>query len=491
MDRKVEINDEEVPTWVAQQKKNVIAMFFKNFNDIYDTHLTEIVQCTKIEEYIELEDKLIGPSNIIKPGKIPIRLNKPETKVPAVYYFLTVFLMKWAGQAMMNIIEEVLESHEKIRIENERIRDEKETTAAELEPLKWENEELLAKLNELKNNSANSSLTNGLIITDLEGRIKNLEVDVTAKENKIRNLEADVTAKERIILEKSEQTNMLWEKIKGLEAKVETPTCQKTDMDLDKMQTKKKRSHKKRKRARAQQNRNGMIGEIEIGPIDDSKKDDLEKYFAERSRDITFYDIPAYWSDDEIFNLINANMGHIEYMRTKRCYKYKTVKVTLRLTKNYEKIYNKGGVNVCLTRKNRTHYIRMFDSRWSYAEIKNRFRWQACKRLEDDNQQDDSMIIRYFSKTYQAVFGKIIRVNGIRYIILYFSTEDKLMKALTDSIKIYDVGLALLIKKENDFIDDTGNIHECVRRTGYRTNTSSASGVAMGQKQRYRDFGPR
>ncbi|CAB4377015.1 unnamed protein product [Rhizophagus irregularis] len=102
----------------------------------------------------------------------------------------------------------------------------------------------------------------------------------------------------------------------------------------------------------------------------------------------------------------------------------------------------------------------MFDSRWSYAEIKNTFHWQVCKRLEDDNQQDNCSIIRYFAKTYRATFGKIIRVNGIRYIILYFSTEDKLMKAVMDSLKTYKVGLELLIKKENDFIDDTGELKE-------------------------------
>ncbi|PKC64266.1 hypothetical protein RhiirA1_462661 [Rhizophagus irregularis] len=84
-------------------------------------------------------------------------------------------------------------------------------------------------------------------------------------ENGIRNLEADVIAKERIILEKNEANNILWEKIKALEVKEEKPTSQVTDMDLDnKMQKKKKRPNKKRKRARAQHNKNGMINKIEI-----------------------------------------------------------------------------------------------------------------------------------------------------------------------------------------------------------------------------------
>ncbi|CAG8732404.1 uncharacterized protein OCT59_011725 [Rhizophagus irregularis] len=219
MDKIGEKNDEEVPTWVAQSKVNSLRQFFKNFDDIYDTHLADIVQCKKIEEYIELEDKLIGPSNITKLEKLPIRINKPETRVPAVFYFLTVFLMKWAGLAAKKIIEEYIECHVKAEIEIERMEYDKKMAATEFDELKWKYDALSTAFDKFKENSADSSLTNGLIITDLEGRIRNLEADVTAKENIIRNLQADVTAKKQIILEKSEQTNMLWEKIRDWKLK--------------------------------------------------------------------------------------------------------------------------------------------------------------------------------------------------------------------------------------------------------------------------------
>ncbi|CAB4377016.1 unnamed protein product [Rhizophagus irregularis] len=68
--------------------------------------------------------------------------------------------------------------------------------ATEFDELKWEYDRLSTAFDKLKKNSADSSLTNGLAINDLEGRIRNLEADVIIKENKIRNLEADVTAKE-------------------------------------------------------------------------------------------------------------------------------------------------------------------------------------------------------------------------------------------------------------------------------------------------------
>lgn len=110
--------------------------------------------------------------------------------------------------------------------------------------------------------------------------------------------------------------------------------------------------NKKRKRTRAQYDQNGTITEMHLGMISDKDKDHLEKHFADRSHDITFYDVPAYWSDGEIFTLLNDNVGFVEYMKTKRCYKYKTVRVTLRFSNAYEKIYKEGGVNVSLTRKN-------------------------------------------------------------------------------------------------------------------------------------------
>ncbi|PKC07101.1 hypothetical protein RhiirA5_500890 [Rhizophagus irregularis] len=137
-----------------------------------------------------------------------------------------------------------------------------------------QNTEILEKFEDMKKNMADGSLTNGLVIQDLE--------------NRIRNLEANVTAKKRIILEKNSET-----------------------------QKKKKCLNKKRKRARPQHAKNGMITEPAIDMIDYKDKDRLEKYFADKSRDITFYDVPAYWSDDEILALINENVGSVEYMRSK------------------------------------------------------------------------------------------------------------------------------------------------------------------------------
>ncbi|PKY51127.1 hypothetical protein RhiirA4_467977 [Rhizophagus irregularis] len=128
-----------------------------------------------------------------------------------------------------------------------------------------------------------------------------------------------------------------------------------------------------------------------------------------------FYDIPAYWSDAEIFELLNANVGFVEYMRTKRCYKYKTVR------------------------------------------IKDKFHWQASKRLENDVQHDDILVIKDFVKTYHAFFGKIIR--------------------------LHDIGYGLWMKKQNDFIDDKGELQEFTGRSNYQNKASRSNGFQMEWEQ--------
>ncbi|PKC53490.1 hypothetical protein RhiirA1_171065 [Rhizophagus irregularis] len=170
-------------------------------------------------------------------------------------------------------------------------------------------------------------------------------------------------------------------------------------------------------------------------------------------------------------------------MRTKRCYKYKTVRVTLRLSNAYEKIYKEGGVNVSITRKNRTFFLRMFDSKMSYAQIKDKFRWQACKELGGDIQQDDVSVIKEYVKIYRGFFGKVIRVSGLRFLILYFRNESDLRVAISSSIEIHDIGCGLWIKKPDDYIDDSGKLQERVTRNDFQNKASISSDSSRRQQQ--------
>ncbi|CAB4433771.1 unnamed protein product [Rhizophagus irregularis] len=159
MDTTTDINNDEVMTWVNNNKKTYMKAFFDPFYDIYDKYLVDIINCKKIEEYIELEKTLIGPNPLSKPGKVPVRLNKPETKVPAVYYFVSLFLTKWAGEALKYIVETLLY--------RERV------AALKYEQIKMQNAEILKKNVDLTEKLAESNLINGLMVADLENGIRN------------------------------------------------------------------------------------------------------------------------------------------------------------------------------------------------------------------------------------------------------------------------------------------------------------------------------
>ncbi|PKK57303.1 hypothetical protein RhiirC2_826223 [Rhizophagus irregularis] len=125
----------------------------------------------------------------------------------------------------------------------------------------------------------------------------------------------------------------------------------------------------------------------------------------------------------------------------------------------------------------------MFDSRLSYRVIKEKFRWQAVQRLDVDAQNDDVQVIKDFIRKYDAFFGKIIRVNRTRFIILYFIKEEKLMNAINESIKNNDLGKGLWIKKESDYIDENGDLQESNRRSDYIRDASRANSFRMEWEQ--------
>jgi hypothetical protein len=88
----------------------------------------------------------------------------------------------------------------------------------------------------------------------------------------------------------------------------------------------------------------------------------------------------------------------------------------------------------------------MFDSRLTYHQVRNKFCWQASKRIADDNSKVDSLIIKEYVNKYTAFFGKIIRVCKARHIILYFKGENALRNATGGSWRCEDYGIGLQVK---------------------------------------------
>ncbi|RGB31984.1 hypothetical protein C1646_763460 [Rhizophagus diaphanus] len=64
----------------------------------------------------------------------------------------------------------------------------------------------------------------------------------------------------------------------------------------------------------------------------------------------------------------------------------------------------------------------MFDSKLTYRKVRNKFCWQASKRLGDDNAAKDRLIIKDYMNKYGVFFGKIVRDNKNRFIIIVQET---------------------------------------------------------------------
>ncbi|CAB4414702.1 unnamed protein product [Rhizophagus irregularis] len=155
MDTTIENNDDEMTTesYAVQDNKRL---------------------CRVRENYNETGRSLETRENTDTPSQTRDK-SKPGS------FFRSCFPNKKAGEALRGIIEETLYSVKIAEKDYERI--------------KIENEEVLAgcaamtkRINDMEKEKGDKDLTSGLMIADLE--------------NRIRNLEADVTAKERIILEK-------------------------------------------------------------------------------------------------------------------------------------------------------------------------------------------------------------------------------------------------------------------------------------------------
>ncbi|PKY56426.1 hypothetical protein RhiirA4_476715 [Rhizophagus irregularis] len=164
----------------------------------------------------------------------------------------------------------------------------------------------------------------------LNDEIEKYKRTITDLENRIRELEVDVTVKERIKLEKEEEE------------------------------------------IRVKQRKNSLSKRQKISITSDENF--LDNNFAEKSHDMTFYDFPWFLKDEDI----KKNVGYVEQLRIKRCYNIRWLRLNFVIPK-LTKIY----INeVAITINGRNYFFRIFDSRLTPREIKDKFSWQAFKKLE-------------------------------------------------------------------------------------------------------------
>ncbi|PKC71063.1 hypothetical protein RhiirA1_453977 [Rhizophagus irregularis] len=219
-------------------------------------------------------------------------------------------------------------------------------------------------------------------------------------ENRVRELEVDVTVKERIKLEKGE-VRIITEKIKELEKK-----------EQEFFFTKKTR----------------------ISQVKERKNEEIYEYI----RDV----------------------GYVEKITVKRCYKYKTVKTRLHFTKEYENTYARGGANITIFRNSHQYFFIMFDSDLMTQELKGKYRSEVL----------NSEIIKENIKKYGGFFGKIIRVNKIKYILIYFNNKNDMMKGMND-----DIGSGLQLKSQDKLIRKNGGFKPQIIKTQPNNKVSEKS----------------
>lgn len=80
--------------------------------------------------------------------------------------------------------------------------------------------------------------------------------------------------------------------------------------------------------------------------------------------------------NNDIYEMLKK-VGYIERLEVKWNYKYRTVRAKIRLTKEMEEIFLKGGSNnIALTKNERTYFFRMFDAKLNASAIKKKI-WMA------------------------------------------------------------------------------------------------------------------
>ncbi|PKY60342.1 hypothetical protein RhiirA4_483931, partial [Rhizophagus irregularis] len=321
---------------------------------------------------------------------------------------IAVFTMKTGGDILKVILESLINKLRRDGAAND-------TAAKELQEKKDELNSWITKYNKEKE------------------KIDNLEKEKKIAEERIKNLENDVI------------------KLKDLEQKKATSESSKSSKLKSKTKSHNRRRKNNKKKSSTQEINKGKITEI---PVQTTSDDDfLENHFAEQSRDLKFYDFPAYWKDNEIYEALKQ-VGYIERLEVKWNYKYRTVRARIRLTKAMEEIFTKGGSNIAIKRNNdQLLYCRFFDAKLSATEIKKRYEWQAYQKIKEVHlEMKDHEILKNFNSKFGGHFSKIIKINKVKHILIYFNNENDLLNAIYKSNMEENIGEGLKIKSQDELI---------------------------------------
>ncbi|GET59600.1 hypothetical protein GLOIN_2v1881393 [Rhizophagus irregularis DAOM 181602=DAOM 197198] len=175
---------------------------------------------------------------------------------------------------------------------------------------------------------------------------------------------------ERIISQKNEQIRKISQEV------------EKTRSELNKVKTgvnKEIDQPKKSKKGRSTSNRRKQEEILEIPVLPKNTSNDQQ---AKKARDIFFYDIPKYWSEDDVrTNLMK--IGTVYRLQIRGQYKYKTIKAKIALNENFEKTFLDGHFGICISK----NFIRWYDAKLGMKGRQERDQWQTVRDLTNEEME--------------------------------------------------------------------------------------------------------
>jgi hypothetical protein len=119
----------------------------------------------------------------------------------------------------------------------------------------------------------------------------------------------------------------------------------------------------------------------------------------------------------------------------------------------------------------------MFDAKLDASAIKKRYEWQAYRKLDSkETELKEHEIIKKYNAKFGRHFAKVIKINKINYILIYFNNENDLLKEIYNStMEEDDINRGLKIKSQDELIGDEGTYKRKIGINRFKVPTQTKS----------------
>jgi hypothetical protein len=232
--------------------------------------------------------------------------------------------------------------------------------------------------------------------------------------------------------EKSEKLNQLNQENGRLKHELLLLKKETKVLNQDKENSQLRNDSTKKKRGKSRERRKKEKN-MSLQKIFDKEEDEEDKDDDISKREITFYDIPARYSDTEVVAALRK-IGKIRAISLKKQFKYQTVKAVMILDSLHERFFNREvmNVNLAIESENKEKRIQVcwFDGKMPVKDIKEKCQWKAYKILHNSYLRDVA------KGNYEFEFGKNVYFNKKLVFLAFFKSEEDMMKARNKLIEL-------------------------------------------------------